>query len=128
MVERAFAEYLAQSSFDKKAENVVIIDLNGRSPVADYFVVLSASSDRQVIALAEHMAAIGREFGQRPLHMEGLQDGRWAVIDFGSVMVHVFQDYLREYYALESLWIDAPRTRVRDERLQLTATSASFSL
>lgn len=127
MVERAFAEYLAQSSFQKKAENVVIIDLDGKSSIADYFVVMSASSDRQVAAIAEHLADAGRRFGQRPLHMEGLHDGRWAVIDFGGVLVHIFQDYLREYYALESLWINAPRTRVRDESM-VSSPAYSYSL
>lgn len=127
MTERDFAAYLAQKSFEKKAENVVILDLEGRSPVADHFLIVSGTSDRQVMAIAEHLAQMGRQIGQRPINIEGMQDGRWAVIDFGGIIVHVFLDYLREYYSLESLWKDAPRTRVRDASLPTPAYASASS-
>lgn len=114
METKTLAETCAKLCLDKKAENVVILDLENRSSVADYFVVCSGFSDRQVAAIAENVSTELRQQGQRPLSEEGLSDGRWALIDFGSVMVHVFQDHLRDFYSLEALWHDAPRIRVSE--------------
>jgi ribosome-associated protein len=108
------AETCAKKCLEKKGENVVILDLENRSSVADYFVVCSGFSDRQVNAIAEHVADELRELGLKPLSKEGMVEGRWALIDFGSVIVHIFQDHLRDFYNLESLWQDAPRIRIRD--------------
>ena len=115
MTEKALAEFCAQKCLDKKAENVVILDLEGKSSVADYFVVCSGFSDRQVAAIADNVADEVRKAGHKPLNQEGMVEGRWALIDFGQVIVHVFQDHLRDFYNLEGLWQDAPRTFVRDE-------------
>lgn len=115
MEAKQLAEFCARKCLDKKAENVVILDLENRSSVADYFVVCSGFSDRQVAAIAEYLSKEVRELGQRAISQEGLADGRWALIDFGTVIVHVFQDGLRDYYNLESLWLDAPRIRLNDE-------------
>jgi ribosome-associated protein len=114
MDERKLAEFCAQKCLDKKAENVVILDLENRSSVADYFVVASGFSDRQVNAIADYVADEVRKAGTRPISSEGMSEGRWVLIDFGSVIVHVFQDHLRDYYNLEGLWQDAPRIRVLD--------------
>lgn len=112
---RSLAEFCAQKCFEKKAENVVILDLENLSTVADYFVICSGFSDRQVAAIADHVANEVRKEGVKPLSEEGLGDGRWCLIDCGTVIVHVFQDQLRDYYNLEGLWRDAPRIHVRDE-------------
>jgi len=114
MDSRILAEYCAQKTFEKKAENVLIIDLENKSSVADFYVIASGTSDRQVNAIAEHVASCLRAHGLKPLSIEGLSDGRWALVDFGSVILHVFQDHFRDFYSLESLWIDAPRTRVKE--------------
>jgi ribosome-associated protein len=115
MDSRKLAELCAQKCLEKKAENVVILDLGGRSSVADYFVVCSGFSDRQVVAIAEHVSEMLRKEGVKPYSQEGMQEGRWALIDFGPVIVHIFQDHLRDFYNLESLWLDAPRIRIHDE-------------
>lgn len=112
---RSLAEFCAQKCFEKKAENVVILDLENLSPVADFFVICSGFSDRQVVAIAEHVSNEVRQTGLKPLSEEGLADGRWCLIDCGNVIVHVFQDQLRDYYNLEGLWRDAPRIRMADE-------------
>jgi ribosome-associated protein len=109
------AEICAAKCLEKKGENVVIIDLENRSSVADYFVVASGFSDRQVSAIAEHVADELKSQGQTPLSKEGMVDGRWALIDFGSVIVHIFQDALRDFYSLETLWADAPKIRIQDQ-------------
>jgi ribosome-associated protein len=114
MDSRKLAEACALKCLEKKAENVVILDLEDKSSVADFFVVASGFSDRQVVAIAQHVSDELRREGNKTLSEEGLADGRWALIDFGSVIVHVFQDHLRDFYNLEMLWSDAPRIRVQD--------------
>ena len=115
MEARKLAELCAQKCLEKKADNVVILDLEDKSSVADYFVVCSGFSDRQVSAIADFVAHEGRRAGAKIYSEEGFRDGRWALIDFGTVIVHVFQDHLRDFYAIESLWRDAPRIRIQDE-------------
>lgn len=115
MNSKELAEFCAQRCLDKKAENVVILDLENKSSVADYFVVASGFSDRQVVAIADNVADEVRKAGTKSLSHEGMVEGRWALIDFGSVIVHVFQDHLRDFFNLEGLWRDAPRIHVREE-------------
>lgn len=112
---RKIAELCARKCLEKKAENVVILDLENRSSVADFFVVCSGFSDRQVAAIANHVSDEMKIAGYRPLSEEGTREGRWALIDFGSVIVHIFQDQLRDYFNIESLWLDAPRIWIKEE-------------
>jgi ribosome-associated protein len=120
MDERKLAELCAQKCLEKKGENVVILDLENRSSVADYFVICSGYSDRQVSAIAENVAQEIGKAGVKALSREGMVDGRWALIDFGSVIVHVFRDQMRDFYSLESLWQDAPRINVQEEEEKST--------
>jgi ribosome-associated protein len=112
---RRFAELCAQKCLEKKAENVVVLDLEAKSSVADYFVICSGFSDRQVSAIADFVSDEGRKAGMKLISAEGTREGRWALIDFGPVIVHVFQDQLRDFYSLESLWRDAPRIRLQED-------------
>jgi ribosome-associated protein len=112
---KELAEFCAQKCFDKKAENVVILDLEKRSSVADYFVVASGFSDRQVASIAENVADEAHKAGFKASSKEGMVEGRWALVDLGDVIVHVFQDHLRDFYNIEGLWQDAPRIRVLDK-------------
>ncbi len=123
MDSRKIAERCALKCLEKKAENVVILDLEDKSSVADYFVVCSGYSDRQVSAIAEYISDDMRQAGTKPLSQEGMVDGRWALIDFGPVIVHVFQDQLRDFYNLEALWQDAPRIRIQESD---TSSSGRF--
>ena len=114
MESKNIADLLAQHCHDKKGENVVILDLQKHSSVADYFVICSGFSDRQVSAIADSAMDELKKAGATHCRAEGIRDGRWALVDFGSVILHVFLDSLRDYYNLEGLWHDAPRTRIRD--------------
>ncbi len=109
---KAKALECARAAIEKKAENVKVLDLTELSGFTDYFVVCSGISDRQLQAISESveeaMAAAGKEL----LAIEGFGEGRWILMDFGDVIVHVFLDALREYYDLENLWADAPRVKV----------------
>lgn len=105
----------AQAAIDKKAENLKILDLSELSGFTDYFVITSGMSDRQVQAIADAVANVMEVNGCELLSAEGFQDGRWVLMDFGDVVVHVFLDALREYYDLENLWKDAPQIKVPSE-------------
>jgi ribosome-associated protein len=91
-----------------KATDVVVLDLRRLSDATDYFVIASGTSDTHVRALAEHVIAACERAGLRAHHVEGLTAGRWVLIDFVDVVVHVFHPSLRRFYQLERLWADAP--------------------
>jgi ribosome-associated protein len=108
--ERALAA--VQAGFDKKAEDAVVLDVRGLSGVADYFVLLSADSDRQAGAIADAIEAPLEALGAIRLGVEGRSGGGWVLLDFGDVVVHVMDPETRKFYDLEGLWADAPRVKV----------------
>lgn len=103
----AAAQTAAGLCLDLKALDVVILDLEGVSDVTDCFVIASGTSDTHVRAIAEHVAEEMKKRGFRAHHVEGLQQGRWALVDFVDFVVHVFHPALRSFYQLERLWGDA---------------------
>ncbi len=103
----------AEAGLDKKAQGVEVIDVRGKVDYADFVVVMSGRSDRQVQAIARGVEETLHERGLgRCLGIEGMVQGRWVLMDFGDVVVHVFHEDTRGYYDLESLWIDAARLAV----------------
>jgi ribosome-associated protein len=105
------AERAASLALDKKAHDVVLLDLRKLTTAVDWFVILSADSETQVLAIADHIVeSLGRE-GVRAWHVEGQESRRWVLVDFVDVVVHVFHERTREFYSLESLWGDARMTR-----------------
>jgi ribosome-associated protein len=107
---RALAAVAA--GFDKMAENAVIMDVRGLSGVADYFVVLSADSDRQAAAVADFVDDRLTSLGAQRLGAEGKSGGGWVLLDFGDVVIHVMSPTSRGFYDLEGLWADAPRVPI----------------
>lgn len=101
------------AALDKKAVEPVLIDVCGRASYADFIAVVSGRSDRQVDAIAEGVCEAMAALGRRPLGREGVRNGRWVLIDFGDVVMHVFYHPLREVFDIESLWIDAPRVKLQ---------------
>src|SRR3954465_1637909 len=97
----------ARGGSDTKAAHVKVLNLTGISGFTDYFVICSGMSDRQVQAIADSVEAAMLSQGRETLAIEGYSEGRWVLMDFGDVVVHVFLDALREYYDLENLWADA---------------------
>ncbi|HKI85728.1 MAG TPA: ribosome silencing factor [Thermoanaerobaculia bacterium] len=98
---------VAAAALDRKALDLKILDLSGVSDFTDYFIVCSGGSDRQVRAIADHVEECLREQGVRPLHSEGRELGRWVLLDYGDLLLHVFDQETREFYQLERLWSDA---------------------
>jgi ribosome-associated protein len=101
--------FCAKAALEKKAFNVTILELKKASSVTDYFLICSGRSDRQVQAIAESIEERMGEKGARPLGEEGMREGRWILMDYDDVVVHIFYDPLRRHYDLEGLWIEAPR-------------------
>ena len=94
---------------EKKAKDITIMDLRGiRGAMSDFFVVCHGESSTQVEALARSVEeSVFKEFGENPLHLEGMKNAQWVLIDYIHVVVHVFQREQREYYGIERLWADA---------------------
>jgi len=105
---RALADLVVDAASDKKAEDIVVMNVSEVTTIADLFVILSGRGERQVQAIAEGIVEKAREAGRRPLGVEGLKAGRWVLIDLGDVIVHAFVPEERELYRLERLWGDAP--------------------
>ena len=112
----------AQSALDKLAENLKILNVSEVSGFTDFFVICSAHSQRQVQAIADAIQDAGAEEGLKPYSIEGVAEGRWVLIDFGSVVVHIFLDAIREYYDLERLWAEAPKVQIPPELYGPAAT------
>lgn len=99
----------AELALERKAADVMALDLRGISTATDFFLLATGNSDIQVRAISENVIDELKKEGVRPEHVEGLQGGRWVLIDYIDTVVHVFHPSAREFYQLEELWGDAPR-------------------
>jgi len=99
----------AKFAHDKKTQNLVILELKDFSALADYFIICSGTSDRHVQAIVSHIERALKEKGTVALGIEGVQEGKWVLLDYDDVIIHVFQEKEREFYDLESLWVECPR-------------------
>jgi len=106
------ARAAVDAAANKKAEDVLLLDIRDSTSMADYFVICSASTDRQVKAVVEGIEEALREEGVRPVHVEGEQGSGWVLVDFGDVVCHIFKPAERDYYRLEDLW-EGAKTLVR---------------
>lgn len=103
----ALLNHITTTLTDEKAEDIVTIDLRGKSAMADYMVVCSGRSSRQVAALSEKLTQKVKEDFGRNSKIEGKDQGDWVLIDTGDVIVHVFRPEVREFYQLEKMWLPA---------------------
>ena len=109
---RPTAVAIAKAGLDKKAEDVTVLDVRGLTSYADYFVVMTADSDRQASAIADHVDDTMKRLGVSKVNVEGYETGRWILVDYGDVVAHVMNKESRGFYDLEGLWADAPRFQV----------------
>jgi ribosome-associated protein len=105
--QQRLAQLAASSLLENKAQDVVLLDLAPVTDMTDFFVIASGTSDTHVRSTAEHVIEAMRKAGHRVHHVEGLTQGRWVLLDFVDVVVHVFHPALRSFYQLERLWSDA---------------------
>lgn len=97
---------------ERKAESVVALDVRKLTSYTDAFIICSGRSNRQVSAIAEHIKVEMKKKGVQPISFDGLSDGKWALLDYGDVIIHVFYEDTRSFYDLEGLWTDARRIDV----------------
>jgi len=108
------------ASLKRKAKDLIILNVKELSSFADYFIICSGTSDRQVQAIAESIQENLKENGILPLGIEGERIGKWVLMDYEDIIVHIFYEPIREFYDIERLWADAPRMEVGDEVTELT--------
>lgn len=109
---KALAKEIAATILDKKAMDVVMLDVRGMASYADYLVIGSGDTERHVTALAEAVHEKLKPQGHHPLSTEGETTGHWVLLDYGDVVAHLFNNDVRAFYDLEGLWADAPSERV----------------
>ncbi|AUO11304.1 ribosome silencing factor [Priestia megaterium] len=117
MTERELLSLVVEAADDKKAIDIVALNMEGISLVADYFVICHGNSDKQVQAIAREIKEKAHEQGISLKRLEGFEQAKWVLVDLGDVVVHIFHKDERGYYNLERLWGDAPF--VSSEELQL---------
>ena len=110
--EDKLARLIAEACLDEKALDVVVLDVHELTVITDYFVIASGRNVIQVRSILEHVQEKLQDQDIYPIRKEGLQQGVWSVLDYNSVILHVFRQEEREYYQLENLWADAPRLMI----------------
>lgn len=105
----------AKASIDKKCERLKILDLTDMNAFSDFFVLCSGSNEKQVQALANNIDKMMKEQGMKAISIEGLSEGRWVLMDFGDIVVHIFLSAIRDYYGIDHLWESARRVVVPPE-------------
>ncbi len=116
MTSLQLSRLIAGAAAEKKARGVVRLDIRARTTIADYFVICEGDTDRQVRAISDGILFACQEEGMRPLHTAGYEEGSWVVLDYASVIVHVFLPGERAYYDLETLWRSPAMRAVRSRR------------
>jgi ribosome-associated protein len=111
----------ALAAGEKKASEIVLLDVALKFGVTDYFLICSAESERQVLAVKDHIAKVLDEKGYRLYGLEGLEAGVWVLMDYDDVVVHIFTRGVRENYGLDRLWADAKRLPLPKARAPVTA-------
>ena len=118
------ARACAQIAVDNRGKDVLLLDLRKTTPIVDFFVIVTATSRRQGNAIASDIDAAMKKLGEAKLGLEGSEEGRWVLIDYGDFVVHIFSPEDRAYYALEEIWGDAPHLDLIDS-LPIAAPSES---
>jgi ribosome-associated protein len=108
METKNLAAKIAAAASDKKAKDILLLNMEGLSPVTDYYVICSAGNTTLVKTIADNIEDKLGEQGYFPSHKEGYADARWILLDYGDVVAHVFLEEERDFYNLEQLWADAP--------------------
>ncbi len=114
---KTFVHHMAKVADDKHAQNIVVLNMEGVSLIADYFLICHGNSVKQVQAIANEVKEAALKKNVNMKRMEGYQEARWILLDLGNVVVHVFHKDEREYYNLEKLWGDVPRLKLEEELL-----------
>jgi len=106
---RKLAIGAARVAEENNSQDIVVLDLRGISPVTDYFVIATGTSDRQMLTVVDEIARFAKGIGEHPYHIAGRDSAQWIVLDYVDVVIHLFDNVRRHYYDLELIWGEAPR-------------------
>ena len=115
MTSKKLSQKLAQLSWEKKGNNILILDVKGLTDVTDYFVLVTAESDPHVKAISDYLQDKLEKEKLKAWHKEGYQNLQWVLLDYIDVVVHIFREHTRQFYELEKLWGDARIIRVEED-------------
>jgi ribosome-associated protein len=104
--------FCARLADDKQAKDLIVLELKQMSCLADYFIICTGTSERHVQALASHIEANMKQLGELPLGIEGVREGKWVLLDYNDVIIHVFLEEERQFYDLENLWNECPHMEI----------------
>ena len=107
-----FALEAAKLAKERRCSNILVLDLRGKSPATDYFVIATGTSNRQIRTVADEICEMARENGKQRFGRAGYEQARWVLLDFVDVVIHIFDTEYRDYYDLELLWGDAERLKL----------------
>ena len=107
-----------EAASEKKAQNLIVLDVRNLTSIADVFIICSGRSNRQVNAIADAIVAKLKKHKIKPLSIEGTGEGHWILLDYGHVIIHVFYEPVREFFDLEGLWADAKRITTSAQKNQ----------
>ena len=110
---QSLLEEIVQLAFEKKAQNLISLDLRGLSYLSDYFIICHGKSEPQVKAIVDNIRK-GTSF--KPRNLEGYENKKWVLLDYFDIIVHVFDEEERDYYSIENIWADAPKNEFNDEK------------
>ena len=119
-------DLFVEAALGKKAEDVIVLDVGGLTSIADFVIICSGRSNRQVSAIADHIERSLKGQKIKPLSVEGKSDGHWVLMDYGDVIIHVFYEETRQFYDLEGLWVDARRMNTDSLNTFRQKTAESF--
>lgn len=122
------ATIAARAADRMKGANIAVLDVSGPLVITDTFVLVSADNERLVSAIVDEVEDDLRDAGVKPIRREGVREGRWALLDYGMLVVHVFRDEERDFYGLDRLWKDCPRIEVEGVEQTAVTGSADASL
>ena len=111
---QSLIEEIINLAFEKKAKNLISLDLRGFSSLTDYFIICHGKSEPQVKAIVDN---IRRGTSFKPRHLEGYENKKWVLLDYFDIIVHVFDENERDYYSIEQIWADAPKNEFHDEEI-----------
>lgn len=122
---RELAKAIVKAAAENRGQDIMLLDLTGQTALFDFFVIVSGSSRRQLAAISNEIdRVLKNDFGERRLSIAGYEESRWIVMDFGSVVAHLFDEDTRSFYDLESLWADSKQVDISDI---VAAASASMA-
>ena len=116
------------AALQRKAKDLMVLQVKALSSFADYFMICSGTSDRQVKAIASWLQESLKKSGMIPLGLEGMQHGQWVLMDYGDIIIHIFYEPLRGFYDLEKFWSEAPKMSIDDNATEITSLDKELTV